>query len=150
MLENRRSTAEIVSLGNAISGSQAWSSRTGSPVHICNLATRERELERIASLAQDALVLVRTNVERLEIRAMLARAGVAPRDVMTIHAAKGMEAPRVVLSFGTRKDRTSTADEDRRLAYVAVTRARDELVITSTGRMPEGMEALADELAAAI
>ena len=57
--------------------------------------------------------------------------------LMTIHAAKGLEFPRVVLCslsegvFPTRRARTAEQmEEERRLAFVALTRARDELFLT--------------------
>ena len=60
--------------------------------------------------------------------------------LMTVHAAKGLEFPRVVLCsmsdgvFPTRRARTAEAmEEERRLAFVAFTRARDELLLTQSG-----------------
>ncbi len=57
--------------------------------------------------------------------------------LMTVHAAKGLEFPRVVLCslsegvFPTRRARTAEQmEEERRLAFVALTRARDELFLT--------------------
>ena len=57
--------------------------------------------------------------------------------LMTVHAAKGLEFPRVALCslsegvFPTRRARTAEAmEEERRLCFVALTRARDELVLT--------------------
>ncbi len=66
--------------------------------------------------------------------------------LMTVHAAKGLEFPRVVLCslsegvFPTRRARTATQmEEERRLAFVALTRARDELLLTqSSGTDFEG------------
>jgi len=67
--------------------------------------------------------------------------------VMTMHRAKGMEFSRVLL-FGvdadllpaayllrnlTEADRADTVTRERSLLYVAATRARDELVVTSSG-----------------
>ena len=57
--------------------------------------------------------------------------------LMTIHAAKGLEFPVVIVSGLENdlfplagEDRETDADEERRLFYVAVTRARDDLVLT--------------------
>ena len=57
--------------------------------------------------------------------------------LMTVHAAKGLEFPRVVLCslsegvFPTRRARTrAQMEEERRLCFVALTRAKDELVLT--------------------
>jgi len=60
--------------------------------------------------------------------------------LMTVHAAKGLEFP-VVIVAGLEKtlfplqneERESDMDEERRLFYVAVTRARDELMLTHAG-----------------
>ena len=56
---------------------------------------------------------------------------------MTVHAAKGLEFPRVALCslsegvFPTRRARTAEAmEEERRLCFVALTRAKDELCLT--------------------
>ncbi len=62
--------------------------------------------------------------------------------LMTIHAAKGLEFPVVFLCgmedglFPSLRDRdgqddTAAMEEERRLAYVAITRARERLVMTS-------------------
>ena len=60
--------------------------------------------------------------------------------LMTVHAAKGLEFPRVALCslsegvFPTRRARTSAAmEEERRLCFVAITRARDELCLSQAG-----------------
>ncbi len=61
--------------------------------------------------------------------------------LMTIHAAKGLEFNKVFISGmeegifpGTQSiyDGTAAIEEERRLAYVAITRAKRELTITST------------------
>ncbi len=66
--------------------------------------------------------------------------------MMTVHAAKGLEFPIVFLCgmnegiFPSRKVRTlESMEEERRLAFVAVTRAKDRLFITeSDGRNLDG------------
>jgi DNA helicase-2/ATP-dependent DNA helicase PcrA len=62
--------------------------------------------------------------------------------LMTIHAAKGLEFPLVFLpgfeeglfphQRALNEDGTKGLEEERRLAYVAITRARDELIISYT------------------
>ncbi len=58
-------------------------------------------------------------------------------NLMTFHASKGLEFPAVFvvgLRAGivpsTSKDHSADIDEERRLLYVAMTRARDELILT--------------------
>lgn len=140
MVENRRSTSAIVALGNAVVGGVAWSSKTGDPIEVFSSSSRAAELEMVTRHAAGAMVLVRTNRERIEVMAALAVAGVVPEAVMTIHAAKGKECDRVVLACGMLKDRTASDAEERRLLYVAVTRARTNLIITSTGRLPSALD----------
>jgi len=63
--------------------------------------------------------------------------------LMTVHAAKGLEFP-VVLITGMerglfpheRSVKEQTVEEERRLFYVALTRAQDEVLITYADRRP--------------
>lgn len=48
----------------------------------------------------------------------------------TVHGAKGLEADLVIVVGADTEGLPNTQDEHRRLAYVAVTRARDELLLT--------------------
>ncbi len=62
--------------------------------------------------------------------------------LMTIHGSKGLEFP-VVLLYGARKGmipldfqgREGDPEEERRLLYVAMTRAKEELIMTSSGEL---------------
>ena len=66
--------------------------------------------------------------------------------LMTVHSAKGLEFPNVFLIgmnesvFPSRKTRTPEAmEEERRLAFVAMTRAKDRLILTEAeGRALDG------------
>ena len=59
---------------------------------------------------------------------------------MTLHGSKGLEFPAVLL-YGAEKGRIPLEseyyetdwEEERRLLYVGMTRAKEELVLTSTG-----------------
>ena len=97
-------------------------------------ATLLRELEP----SQEIAVLARTNYETDQIQAMLANHPVAP-EVTTIHKSKGREWEKVILIHNTLERRfprrDSTLTEERRVFYVAMTRAKTELVVLG-GRCP--------------
>ncbi len=67
--------------------------------------------------------------------------------LMTMHGSKGLEFP-VVLLYGVKKGimpleykrRDTDLDEERRLLYVAMTRAREELIMTASGGMSRFLE----------
>lgn len=54
--------------------------------------------------------------------------------VSTIHSAKGLDAGHVLILNAHALDGFETEEEARRLLYIAMTRARDELCISSPGR----------------
>ncbi len=97
-------------------------------------ATLLREL----GSSQETAVLARTNYEIDKIQAMLANHPTAP-EITTIHKAKGREWEKVILIHNTLERRfprrDSTLTEERRVFYVAMTRAKTELVVLG-GRCP--------------
>ena len=69
--------------------------------------------------------------------------------LMTLHAAKGLEFPAVFVTGITAKNlpleapgRPADMEEERRLFYVGLTRARDELILTSGGEPSPFLEDL--------
>jgi len=138
---NRRSRTAIVEFGNRIAAafSPAVAVREGGEVRIDAYRQVDDELGHIVAWActagPDAAVLARTNAEVARITAAL-RLGGLQTSVMTIHEAKGLEWETVLISLGTRK-KSENADDAEQVAYVAVTRARDRLMITSTGQLPD-------------
>ena len=97
-------------------------------------ATLLRELES----SEETAVLARTNYETDRIQAMLANHPTAP-EVTTIHKSKGREWEKVILIHNTLERRfprrDSTLTEERRVFYVAMTRAKSELIVLG-GRCP--------------
>lgn len=74
--------------------------------------------------------------------------------LMTLHAAKGLEFPAVFVAGVTAgslplesQGRKTDPEEERRLFYVGMTRAREELVITAGGRPSEFLADLPKEVA---
>lgn len=73
--------------------------------------------------------------------------------LMTLHAAKGLEFP-VVMIYGANKGKIpletakgeTDLSEERRLFYVGMTRAKEELIITSSGEASPFLEEIGEEL----
>ena len=70
-------------------------------------------------------------------RIMVIRRGPQKIEVLNIHAAKGREWDKVILLVNTMynslPDRRNDSTEERRLLYVAVTRAKQELTVLNSG-----------------
>jgi hypothetical protein len=138
---NRRSSEAIVAFGNAIaSGNRvAASLRSGGDVTRFKASNVDQEIAELLEWARTrtgtAAVLVRTNSEAAKVKAEFVLAGVK-MTVMTVHASKGLEWDDVALSCGARKQ-SEEGDEAKEVFYVASTRARNNLHITSIGQLPE-------------
>lgn len=126
---------------------------SGGPVVLKRLAHENAEGDFIAkgihalrgkTPFDDIAVLVRMNSQGKEMRGHLKRHGI-PTDgtegvrVMTLHAAKGLEFPTVFLpgieddslpSWGAAKSGQTAVEEERRLFYVGITRAKQRLTMT--------------------
>lgn len=153
---NRRSAAAIVALGNALmpDAAPAHALRGGGSVRGVQFATLDAELSQILEFVSDGAegtraVLARTNNEIARIKSTLVLAGFADVPVMTIHASKGLEFDHVCLACGHRKPSESGA-ESRETYYVAVTRARSTLLVTSVGSYPSVLDAAFSRFAASL
>jgi DNA helicase-2/ATP-dependent DNA helicase PcrA len=81
--------------------------------------------------SRDIAILYRNNFQGLFIRKMLETDDSRVK-FMTIHASKGLEFDTVILAGLSDKiipDRSSDIEEERRLIYVAITRARENLYL---------------------
>lgn len=138
---NRRSAAAIVGLANAIQSdaSPSLAMHLGGVIERVKVQRLSDEVRAVLDWAGRAsgsrAVLARTNEEVARLRAELTLAGFEGVAVQTIHGAKGGEWDSVCLACGPRKPSESSA-EAREVYYVAVTRARSSLFITSVGQLP--------------
>ena len=73
--------------------------------------------------------------------------------LMTLHGSKGLEFPAVIL-YGARKGQIpfeskkyeTDLQEERRLFYVGMTRAKEELILTYSGELSPFLEELPEGL----
>lgn len=137
---NRRSASAVVGLGDRIAGRSSLSLRSGGSTRLVETWSSAAYVAEILRLAQQwsdggsVLVLTRSNSSRAEIRLALEVASLPGIDVMTIHAAKGLEADRVIVAAGppsafARDDQASLEN----LLYVGVTRARADVALVTLG-----------------
>lgn len=73
--------------------------------------------------------------------------------IMTLHGSKGLEFPVVFICGAEKgsipyesKNHPTDMDEERRLFYVGMTRAKEELILTASGEMSTFLEELPDEM----
>lgn len=141
---NYRSSAAIVALSNVISNApveyQANAVRAGGSVTWRVSLNESEELNSLVDWLEErvegsTVVLTRSNSERAFVKSSLTLRGLEV-DVKTIHSAKGLEWNNVALYCGKRKE-SDEAEDAREVLYVACTRAKDKLHITSTGALPE-------------
>ena len=73
--------------------------------------------------------------------------------IMTMHGSKGLEFPAVFL-YGMQaglvplvhKGKETDPDEERRLLYVAITRAKEELILTASGAFSTFLQGIPEKL----
>lgn len=144
---NRRSAAAIVALGNALmpDAAPAHALAGGGEVQGVQVRTLGDELQQLLEFASYAApgtcaVLARTNTEVARIKSFLTLMGLESVPVLTIHASKGLEYDHVCLACGHRKP-SESGDQSSEMYYVAVTRARSTLLVTSVGAYPDVLAA---------
>ena len=140
----------IVDEVSAVLGSMGWSAE--APAGRGNARDRWESLQAVIAMAEQVTtdhptVDLAGFVTELQRRAAAQDAPIADGVTLTtLHAAKGLEWP-VVFCVGMHEgtmpivyaDTTAGLDEERRLLYVGVTRARDELHVSwSAARTPGG------------
>ncbi len=130
------------------SGYREWLKQDGSPENEARLQNLDELVGSIAEFEIEAEAAgEQATVEAYLERVTLATAGDDAGDqpkvaLMTVHAAKGLEFEVVFITgmeeemfpFRGADRARDNEDEERRLAYVAVTRARRRLVVTHTQR----------------
>ena len=115
----------------------------------------QTKIDNVTELLHTIAVLEKENVEPLPLEDLLAHFALfSPQDddngknvvkIMTIHTAKGLEFPTVFIpgmvdgQFPSKRLRNrDELEEERRLFYVAITRAKEELYISSYRYKTEG------------
>jgi superfamily I DNA/RNA helicase len=142
---NRRSCSAIVELSNRLvpASRPALSERSGGSVTALRVSFASEEIAALIQFAKTsqgtAAILARTNTEVAKIKAELTLANFPHLPVLTIHGAKGLAWDSVAVACGHRKQ-SDLSDEARETLYVACTRARDSLLLTSVGAFPAELE----------
>jgi DNA helicase-2/ATP-dependent DNA helicase PcrA len=129
------------------SGYEEYMRLQGDQERLDNMAELTRA---VAALGQDADATLEDFLARVALLTNLDREDTRTREnvkLMTIHTAKGMEFPHVFVCGlsegvfpGRRIDTLDAMEEERRLAYVAVTRAMDRLYLSDAeGALGDGL-----------
>lgn len=155
ILTTFRNSTAVNALSNAVAhqldptASFTASLDTASPGHVFTQITTDEETEYQAilaymrqasrSLIRSNAVLARTQAQLNFIKSRFAIEGIQDVEFFTIHASKGLEFHNVVIACGSRSDREDSADFPN-LSYVAITRAENDLLLTSQGAFPEIIE----------
>lgn len=156
LTRNYRSYGEIISVAGAFIRQNRFRTRKkliacrgrGGSVSLIKVKSSGGEVEALRHLIStsetETAILYRNNWQGERLRQKLADViGEKPVEFMTMHASKGLEFNRVIIAGVADHvipDGASDLEEERRLFYVALTRARDELaIITHTdeeGKLP--------------
>lgn len=148
---NLRSASALVALGNAIAtvNAPAAAVSLGGEVTRTKVTNLSEEVTALiawcAATTGSRAVLARTNTEVSRIKSELVLSGHADVPVMTVHASKGLEFDHVALACGRRKP-SEDGPESTETFYVAVTRAKQSLYITSVGQLPAILSAAIERL----
>ena len=107
--------------------------------HVADAVDRTQPSGRGFSFAFHEVFPALRNVQERDIAVTTAVAMKSDHiQVMTIHAAKGLEFPVVAVMTLGKKFPKPKAREDARVAYVGATRARDALILVHAKPAPEG------------
>lgn len=97
-----------------------------------------------------ALIEVLETGEEADLKRLSGNYSSGAVTLMTMHAAKGLEFPAVFLAGVTNgefpSENASDIREERRLFFVGITRARDELIISTSGAASRFVSELPDDI----
>lgn len=158
--------AEEMSATPVVSWLARLASESGFLAGIITLGESEEAYEAYQGFMEEAALLARENagatahdllerlalIEKHELRVGRARTKHAGVRIMTVHGAKGLEFPQVIIAHATDEkwmrgksdefslllEKEDDEHDVRRLLYVAVTRAKDGVLITRSEVTEEG------------
>ncbi len=126
---------------------ELWSERHGGGEALERLANRAVFYDRLSDFLQGLLLGEEADVRRASGKTMDSGAV----RLMTFHGAKGLEFPVVFLAGISQgvlpleaQGRPSDPEEERRLLFVGMTRAREELILTTGGTWSDFLDVLPD------